>query len=69
MAWRKGAKLSPGGVRVILYLGRHLAVDLAVEKAVLLQLPQLLGEGGVRDPLQPAEKLSKPLHPVGGYIP
>ena len=53
----------------VLHPKRHLLVDLPAKKAVLLQFPQLPGEGGMRDPLQPPEQLPEPLDAVGGYVP
>ena len=53
----------------VLHTGRDLLIDLPVEEAVPLQLPQGFGQAGLGDSVQPPLKLPEPLDPVGGYIP
>lgn len=59
----------PHGREAVLHLWRNLRVDLPVKKAVLLQLPELLGQGRLRDALQTAGQLAEALDLIKGHVP
>ena len=64
-----GNKAFSQGGEAVFHPGRDLGKHLPVEEPVRLQLPQLLGEGGLGDSRQTAAEFPEPLDPVKGNIP